>query len=295
MKLSNDKVCFNFSKTNKPVLHTAAPASITIQTLDCFSNQLRNEDDKLQSLDWDRINPATGPVYVESAMPGDTLKVTVEQINLDTLGTVCCCKGDGVLGHMLEGEYLHVMNITDDYADFLGKYKLPLRKMIGVIGVAPKEGSINNGTPGMHGGNMDTTMITEGAVLYLPVFVEGALFGLGDVHSVMGDGEIGVSGLETPAEVTVKLEVIKGKAPEYPIIENENSFAIIVSKETVDEAIRYATELMCLFLEERSSLSRPDIIMLMSLVGDVQISQVVDPQKTARFVFPKKYMDKREF
>ncbi len=111
----------------------------------------------------------------------------------------------------------------------------------------------------------------------------------------MGDGEIGVSGLETPAEVTVKLEVIKGKAPEYPIIENENSFAVIVSKETVDEAIRYATKLMCLFLEERSSLSRPDIIMLMSLVGDVQISQVVDPQKTARFVFPKKYMDKREF
>ena len=125
--------------------------------------------------------------------------------------------------------------------------------------------------------------------------MEGALFGLGDVHSVMGDGEIGVSGLETPAEVTVKLEVIKGKAPEYPIIENENSFAVIVSKETVDEAIRYATKLMCLFLEERSSLSRPDIIMLMSLVGDVQISQVVDPQKTARFVFPKKYMDKREF
>lgn len=87
--------------------------------------------------------------------------------------------------------------------------------------------------------------------------MEGALFGLGDVHSVMGDGEIGVSGLETPAEVTVKLEVIKGNAPEYPIIETKDSFAVIVSKETVDEAIRYATELMCLFLEERSALSLP--------------------------------------
>lgn len=65
MKLSNDKVCFNFSKSNKPVLHTTAPVSVTIQTLDCFSNQLRKEDDKLQFLDWDRINPATGPVYVE--------------------------------------------------------------------------------------------------------------------------------------------------------------------------------------------------------------------------------------
>ncbi|MCI8637634.1 MAG: acetamidase [Coprococcus sp.] len=295
MKLSNDNVCFNFSKTNAPILRTAAPASVTIQTLDCFSNQLRREEEELQSLDWDRINPATGPIYVEGAMPGDTLKVTIQEINLDSLGTVCCCKGDGVLGHMLEGDYLHVVNITDNHADFLGKYKLPLRKMIGVIGVAPEEGAVNNGTPGRHGGNMDTTMITEGAVLYLPVFVEGALFGLGDVHSVMGDGEIGVSGLETPAEVKVKLEVIKGKAPEYPILENEDSFAVIVSKETVDEAINYATELMCLFLEERSSLSRPDIIMLMSLAGNVQISQVVDPEKTARFVFPKKYMDKKEF
>ena len=75
----------------------------------------------------------------------------------------------------------------------------------------------------------------------------------------------------------------------------EDSFAVIVSKETVDEAVHYATELMCLFLEERIHLTRPDIVMLMSLVGDVQISQVVDPQKTVRFVFPKKYMDKKEY
>ena len=295
MKLSNDKICYRFSKTNKPVLHTAPPVSVTIQTLDCFSNQLRREEDELLSLDWDKVNPATGPIYVEGAMPGDALKVTIEKINLDSFGTVCCSKGDGVLGHMLEGQHLHVVGIADDHADFLGKYKLPLRKMIGVIGVAPKEEAVSNSTPGRHGGNMDTTMITEGAVLYLPVSVEGALFGLGDVHAVMGDGEIGVTGLETPAEVTVKLEVIKGKAPEYPILENEDSFATIVSKETVDEAIHYATELMCLFLEERSSLSRPDIVMLMSLVGNVQISQVVDPLKTARFVFPKEYMDKKDF
>jgi len=77
--------------------------------------------------------------------------------------------------------------------------------MIGVIGVAPENGQINCGTPGSHGGNMDTKLISEGAKLYLPVFVEGALFGLGDLHALMGDGEIGVSGVEVAGKVVVEL------------------------------------------------------------------------------------------
>jgi amidase len=167
--------------------------------------------------------------------------------------------------------------------------------MIGVIGVAPEGEAIGCGTPGHHGGNMDNTMVAEGAVLYFPVAVEGALFGLGDVHAVMGDGEIGVTGLEIPADINLTIELIKGKAPEYPVLENEESFSIIVSKETVDEATVRATELMHDFLVERMDIASPDIIMLMSLVGDLEICQIVDPLKTVRFVFPKKYMARAEF
>lgn len=295
MKLDNKKVVYSFSRDNEPALKVVAPITMDIETLDCFSNQLRNEDDVFNQLDWERVNPATGPIYIEGAEPGDTLKVSINKIRLDSKGTVCCLEGEGTLGHMIKGEHFHIVSIDEDKANYLDKFELPLKKMIGVIGVAPKEGAISNGTPGKHGGNMDTLMITEGATLYLPVAVDGALFGLGDVHSVMGDGEIGVSGLETPAEINLTIELIKGKAPEYPVLENKDSYAMIVSKPTVDEAINYATELMCLFLEQRMDISRPDIIMLMSLVGDVQISQVVDPKKTARFVFPKKYMDVKEY
>lgn len=295
MKLDNSKVTYNFSKDNHPVVTIAPPVTLDIATLDCFSNQLREPDDVFNQLDWERVNPATGPVYVEGAEIGDTLKVTINNIKLDSKGTVCCVEGEGTLGHMLKGEHFRIVSIDNNKAYYLDKFEIPLRKMIGVIGVAPKKEAVNNGTPGKHGGNMDTTMITEGATLYFPVATKGALFGLGDVHSVMGDGEIGVSGLETPAEINLTIELIKGKAPEYPVLENEENFAIIVSKPTVDEAISYATELMCLFLEKRMDINRPEIVMLMSLVGDVQISQVVDPEKTARFVFPKKYMKIKEY
>ena len=92
--------------------------------------------------------------------------------------------------------------------------------MIGVIGVAPNEGEISCGTPGDHGGNMDTTLIAEGATLYFPVFHKGALFSLGDVHAAMGDGEVCVSGIEIPAKVTVTLEVIKDQSLSVPVVEN---------------------------------------------------------------------------
>ncbi len=291
MKLCADKVFFSFSGKNVPVLRVSSGETVDVETMDCFSNQLRNEEDTLEQLDWDRVNPATGPIYVEGAEVGDTLKVTINKITLDKKGTVCCAENEGTLGHLIKGSNIHVVDVDENYCYYLDRAPIPLKKMIGVIGVAPEDKDINTGTPGRHGGNMDNLMVTEGASLYFPVFQEGALFGLGDVHSVMGDGEIGVSGLETPALINLTLEVVKGKAPIYPILENKDSFSTIVSKLTVDEAIVVATELMCKFLETKINLSRPDIVMLMSLVGDVEICQVVDPERTVRFVFPKRYMD----
>jgi len=295
MKLAGDKVIFSFSKDHEPVLRVPAGTTLEIETLDCFSNQLRNADDTMEQLEWERVNPATGPVYVEGAEPGDTLKITIHNIKLNEKGTICCLENEGTLGHMIKGSHIRVVKVDGDTIKYLDKFEIPTQKMIGVIGVAPKDNAINTGTPGHHGGNMDTILVAEGATLYFPVFHSGALFAMGDIHAAMGDGEIGVSGLEIPADVTVTLDVIKGKAPEYPVLENVDVFAIIVSKTTVDEAISAATELMCKFLEPRMDITRPEIIMLMSLVGNVQISQVVDPEKTVRFVFPKKYMKKAEF
>lgn len=292
MRMNTDDVIFCFGKEQKVALKVKPKTTLEVETLDCFSNQLRNESDTLEKLDWDRVNPATGPIFVEGAKEGDTLKVTINTIDLNEKGTVCCAEGEGTLGHLLKGSKLHVVEIKDGFCHYLDREPIPLRKMIGVIGVAPKGENVNTGTPGKHGGNMDNTMITEGTTLYFPVACEGALLALGDVHSVMGDGEIGVSGLETPATVSLTVDVIKGKSVEYPLQETKDTFGVIVSKPTLDEAAVKATELMCEFLEERIDLDRADIVMLMSLVGDLQICQVVDPEKTVRFIFPKRYMDR---
>lgn len=290
MFLSTDCVTFAFDRKATASHQVDAPITLDIATKDCFSNQLRNPEDTLEQLDWNATNPVTGPVYINGAEPGDTLKVTIHRIVLDEKGTVVCLENEGTLGHQIKGSYIKIVPVQDGMAHFSDDIHIPVNPMIGVIGVAPAGDALNAGTPGKHGGNMDNTMVTEGATLYFPVAVEGALFGLGDVHAAMGDGEIGVSGLEIPAIVSITIELIKGKAPEYPFLENDDSFSVIVSKLTLDEAAKRATELMKEFLLSHTTLSEPDIIMLMSLVGHLQICQIVDPEKTVRFVFPKKYL-----
>lgn len=295
MKITNESVVFSFSKKNEAAVRVDVPATIEVETKDCFSNQLCSPEDRMEQLDWDKTNPATGPIYVNGAEAGDTLKVTVNKIKIAEQGVACCLEGEGVLGHRIKGAHTKIVQVKEGVAHFAQGIEIPVNAMIGVIGVAPEGEPVNAGTPGRHGGNMDNTMITEGAVLYFPVATEGALLALGDVHAVMGDGEIGVSGLEIPAEVSLTIELVKGRQYAYPILENNESFSVIVSKPTVDEAVIRATELMHDFLTERSELSDTDVVMLMSLAGNLQICQVVDPEKTVRFVFPKAYMDRAEF
>jgi len=146
---------------------------------------------------------------------------------------------------------------------------------------------VNCGTPGAHGGNMDNKMVTEGATLYFPVAVEGALFGLGDFHAAMGDGEVSVSGVEVAGAATVTLEVIKGQHLEQPMLENEECFTQIASAMTLDEASKMATQLMINRLVERTHMNVSEVTMLMSAVGQLEICQVVDPLVTVRFVVPK--------
>ncbi|MDV3427858.1 MAG: acetamidase/formamidase family protein, partial [Bacillota bacterium] len=185
--------------------------------------------------------------------------------------------------------------IENNEVIFDEKLRLPLNKMIGVIGTAPPFGEINCGTPGSHGGNMDNTMITEGSALYLPVFTEGALFALGDLHAVMGDGEIGVSGAEAAGKVHVKLEVIKNLKLKNPVLENKESISTIASAETLDAAVNNAVADMADILAERIDLPYSEIAMLLSLIGQAQICQVVDPLKTARYVVPKWALEKYQF
>lgn len=282
---------YAFSKDNEPILTVDSGATVEIETYDCFENQIQSSDTQMDALDWNRINPATGPIYVNSAMPGDVLKVTIDRLEIGSQGVLATGKGLGMLGDELDEMSLKVLPIENNEVIFDNQLRIPLNPMIGVIGVAPEGEPISCGTPHQHGGNMDTKLIKEGATIYFPVFTEGALFALGDFHAAMGDGEIGGSGVEVPGKATVTLEVIKEQSIEHPIIENENGLAFIVSAETLDEAVQLSTKQAVHFLARRASLSLADATVLMSAAGQAEISQVVDPLMTARFIIPQYILD----
>ena len=288
--LTREKVIFDFNKEHEPVMRVASGTTIAIDTHDCFSGQIQSADTVIEKMDWNAINPATGPIYVEGAEPGDVLKVKIEKIEIGDQGVMMVGPDLGIMGHRLTEMEAKILPIRNGKVIF-DELELPLNPMIGVIGVAPAGQGINCGTPGEHGGNMDNKMVEEGATLYFPIFTEGALFGLGDFHAAMGDGEISVSGIEVPGRATVTLEVLKGESINHPMLENDEVVSQIVSAETLDEAVKIATEEMVNRIVEKSGKSIADVTMLMSAVGQVEICQIVDPLMTVRFVVPKNILE----
>lgn len=286
-RLTKDSgIIYEFNKQNDHTKVVSPGTTLTIETYDCFEDQIQTEETVMKELDWNKINPATGPVFVEGALPGDILKVKIEKIEVGNQGVMAVVPDLGIMGHAINKMEAKVMQIKDDKVLFNG-VEAPINKMIGVIGVAPKGDGVSCGTPGAHGGNMDNKMVREGATLYFPVSVEGALFALGDLHAAMGDGEVSGSGVEIAGNVTVTLDVIKGEKIDHPMLENDEVYTQIASAETLDEAANIAGSQMIERIVKKTGLPTSEVVMLMSMVGQTEVCQIVNPLKTARFVVPK--------
>lgn len=265
--------------------------TLVFETMDCFSNTLKKETDLFSTVSWDRINPATGPVYFEEACPGDTLKVEILKIDLAPSGVTAMCPGHGTFAQKIQKEVTRIIPIEDGHAVFSDKLRLPIRPMIGVIGTAPAEGlDIPTGTPGFHGGNMDCKEICAGTTLYLPVNVAGGMLSMGDVHAVMGDGEVSVCGLEIAAHVTVRVTVEKGRHLPLPFLTNDTHVMAIYSAKTLDEAAEGAAFAMHRYLTEEAGMDIHEAMILLSLAGELRICQVVDPLKTCRMELSKEVL-----
>lgn len=291
IELNDSKTLFSFDKDLEPVLKVPSGETVRIRTKDCFGNQLQGPEDQLSEIDWEAINPATGPIYVEGAVAGGTLKVHIDNIELDAQTSSCTGKDEGVCGDRFSDWATHFCKVEDGKVVWDERLSIPIAPMIGVIGVAPEGEPVNCGTPGKHGGNMDNTAIAAGATLYFPVAVDGALFGCGDMHAVMGDGEVSVSGAEVAGYATVTLTALPELSVPNPLIENDTHFGIIVSAESLDKAAELAVQQMVDLLASRTNESEADLVMLLSLVADVRVCQMVDPEKTVRFMVPKYVLD----
>jgi amidase len=280
--VENDSLIFSFSATQEPALRAAAGDEIQFHTRDALNGAIRGPEDDLSGVDFRKVNPATGPVFVEGAEPGDTLAIEIQEINPVGHSFIITLPGLGILGDRVKDGSSRYVRLEDGYGLFSDDIRLPLRPMIGVIGVAPAKGEIPNNTPGDHGGNLDTNPVTAGSTVYLPVYVEGALLALGDVHALMGDGEMCIAGLECDAIVKVKLGLVKGQTIPGPRIMQGSRFMTLASHEDLKQAVVMAAERMIDYLMEKKELSWTEAYMLTSIAADARISQVVDPLMTVR-------------
>lgn len=287
LTIHTDTKIHKMSKDNAPVATAKSGDTVRFETLDCFGCQLSSEEQSLGGLDWSNINPATGPLFIEGAEPGDVLKVEILSIELDDHGVMVDGPGDGVTGVAVKEESTKILPVIDGMVKFNEKLSFPICPMIGVIGTAPAGEAVDTGTPGAHGGNMDCTRIGAGATLYLPVNVEGALLAMGDLHALMGDGEVEVCGVEIAGAVTVRVTALKNCALPTPFLVNADTFMSIFSALTVDEACVGATMSMHGFLMKELGLNEHEAGMLLSVVGNLRICQIVDPEKTCRMELPK--------
>ena len=286
LTIHTDTKIHRMSENNPPVAKAKSGDTVCFETLDCFGGQLKSENDLLGGLDWDNVNPASGPLFIEGAMPGDVLKVEILKIELDDHGVMVDAPGEGVTGAAVSSESTKILPVENGKVKFNEKLSFPICPMIGVIGTAAKGEGIDTGTPGSHGGNMDCTRIGEGATLYLPVNTEGALLAMGDLHARMGDGEVEVCGVEIAGKVTVKLTVLKNCKLPTPFLVNSELAMAIHSADTVDEACVGATMAMHGFLTGELGMNEHEAGMLLSVTGNLCICQVVDPEKTVRMEIP---------
>jgi amidase len=286
-RITRDHFTFNFSSKH-PAVETVNPGDeILFETRDGSDGQIRTGQENLDKFDLSRGNPGTGPVAVTGAEPGDTLVIEILNIKLAPQGYLAVRGGWGAVKEM--NHCIKMIRVENGEIHFSNSLRVPTRPMIGMIGTALADSEISTLHPGRHGGNMDNIEVSVGAKLYLPVFVPGALLSLGDVHANQGDGEIMSSALEIESEVTVKVDLLKGRCWERPWIETREAWVTCADAPTLQAAIRLATEDMVNLLREKMPVSREEAYMLVSLNGGLRICQACEGpiNPTVRAVVPK--------
>ena len=277
---------------NKPAGYCKSGDTIVFETRDCYDNTITSSERPLGDREG-LSNPVTGALYVEGAEVGDILKIEIEDIKLRSWGVMRSSTTAGVFHEKYEKREAIIFEVKDNKIYFDDKLILDADPMIGVIGTAPveKEG-IPTTTPGKHGGNMDCKKIVKGSTIYLPVNVKGGLLSMGDIHALMGDGEVFICGLEIAGEITVKVSVLKNIKLPTPFLHSRGKVMSIQSAKDLDKAGDMAAKEMFEFVKEATKQDDVRTGMLMSLLSDMAVCQVVDPFLTVRVEFPLEALEK---
>jgi acetamidase/formamidase len=275
---------YAFSRAIAPVLRVPDGAIVEAYTNEASDNLVTPgmTSEEYRKLVWPDPwgHPLAGPVYVEGAKPGDVLAVTLLVVEVGDWGWTDTHPDYAYLGKELDEIHLKTYSFTGDrkYAAFADGISIPLRPFPGVVGVAPDtDEMLSTVPPRAHGGNLDDPNIVEGTTIYFPVFVEGALFSIGDGHAAQGHGEVSGTAIEAPLRVVYRVNVIKGgpsiAEPQY---ETDDFYAVTAFATTLDEAAKKATRFMIAHLVDVHGMERHQANMMISVAGDLKIAQVVN-------------------
>lgn len=297
-RIPPDQVHYLWDAGNPPVVHVESGDSVVVETRDVSDNQVgpHSTTADLAAVDFARLYPLAGPVHVAGAEPGDTLAVEILSLETRGWGWVALLPGLGLLADDFPDPYLRIFDLDPAQRDAADGQVTPLRDdilipvepFLGTMGVCPRGASAQGVMPpGSFGGNIDTRQLTAGATLYLPVQEPGALFSCGDAHAAQGDGEVCVTGIESPLGGELRFTLHKGKripAPQFSVppgsltrrVDRGGWYGTTGVGGDLYRAAQDAVRAMIDHLGEMRGLSREDAYMLCSLVVDLKISEVVD-------------------
>jgi amidase len=291
-RLSRDEVIWAFGPDLEPVLEVEPGDTVVFETNDCFTGQIRSEDDLVTEIDMGRINGATGPVAVKGAEPGDSLVAEILEVKPIDWGVATLIPGFGQLIDEVRSPVTRLFRVEDGMIRMNDRVSFPARPMVGVVGVATEGDTLSNGLAGRHGGNLDDHLHGAGARIFFPVRQSGGMFAVGDMHASMGDGEICFTGVEIAGEVTVRFDVLKGKQATWPVTELRDRWIPHATADVYDEALKLVCEEAARLLVDEHGFTIEDAFIFLSVACDVGVAQACKPAPggfgtIARFSIPK--------
>jgi acetamidase/formamidase len=221
----------------------------------------------------------TGPVYVEGAQPGDVLEVKILSIDFALDYGLNSCSGFIPANcDTSVPPRLMTLDAKAMTAEFKPGIVVPLKPFFGSMGVAPAPvlGRVSSNPPGQHAGNLDNRELVAGSTLYIPVFVPGALFEIGDGHAAQGDGEVDQTAIETSLRGRLQLTVRKDMKLLWPRAETATDYISMASDEDLKVATTVAVQEMVDFLAATKKLTKHEAYQLVSIAGHVAVTQLVD-------------------
>jgi acetamidase/formamidase len=287
-----------------PAVRIAPGESLEFDVRDSSGGQLSDASTvaDVARLDFSKVNPVAGPVFVEGAEPGDVLKVTLLSFVPSGWGWTANIPGFGLLADELTEAALHLWRYDPHTLApaLFGRWgKVPLKPFTGTIGVAPAAPGLHSIVPPRRvGGNMDVRDIALGTELFLPVEVAGALFSVGDTHAAQGDGEVCGTAIESPMRVALQFDLLKREPLAYPRFRTQGPVTRHLDAKGYDattgigpdlmQAARASVRSMIDLLARRHGMPAIDAYLLCSVCGDLRISEVVDvPNWTVSFYMPR--------